>query len=439
MDNTVDFIDQASFLGLRALGHQPIIQFTWIYDRDVDIEGLRRFHRNLGRGLLGRRIERSPLGFGRHRWVNWRGLDDIEIAAPRPRSEIVAWMDERGFTPIDPEHGPSFRLGVLPLSDGGAAVSLTMSHTVADGVGALIAITDAVNGVDRRLGYPESGTRTKSQAWLEDSRAAMRGIPEAGKALVAAAKLARSRSDVVSASARKTKNPAGGPERVVTPPTLTVYLDATQWDERAAALGGTGTTLFIAFTARLGWRLGWLTDAGTVDVSVPVNERVDGDTRGNALTAVTMTVDPATVIDNLAGLRADLKAALSTLGEARNELLTPLPMVPLVPRALARRLEGMVISKGVIGSSNLGEFDATVNRPDGTDADYVCVRMAERLTTADLHRSGGFFFPVVSGRVHGKVFISVGFTDARAATTRAQLEAVVGETLAELGLSAEII
>jgi len=73
VDNTLAYIDQASFLGLRALGRGPLIQFTWVYDRPVDVEGLRRFHRNLGHGLLGRRVERSPLPFGRHRWVAFTG------------------------------------------------------------------------------------------------------------------------------------------------------------------------------------------------------------------------------------------------------------------------------------------------------------------------------------------------------------------------------
>ena len=43
VDNTLVYMDQASFLGLRALCHAPVIQWTWIYHRDVDLDGLRRF------------------------------------------------------------------------------------------------------------------------------------------------------------------------------------------------------------------------------------------------------------------------------------------------------------------------------------------------------------------------------------------------------------
>src|SRR5690242_19853816 len=109
------YIDQASFLGLRALGHGPLIQFTWLYDHPVDLDGLRRFHRNLGTGLLGRRVERSALPFGRHRWVASSGPADLDIAAAdRPRSQVWAWVDERACLPIDPEHGPQWRPGVQP-------------------------------------------------------------------------------------------------------------------------------------------------------------------------------------------------------------------------------------------------------------------------------------------------------------------------------------
>ena len=111
VDNTLDYMDQASFLGLRARGRDPLIQLFWLYDHDVDLEQLRRFHHLLGKGLLGRRIERSPIPFGRHRWVAWPGPDDIEIApTPRPRAEVREWAVEPSAKPIDPERGPSWRL-----------------------------------------------------------------------------------------------------------------------------------------------------------------------------------------------------------------------------------------------------------------------------------------------------------------------------------------
>jgi diacylglycerol O-acyltransferase len=441
VDSTLALIDQASFLGLRALGHGPLIQYTWIYRDGVDLGALRRFRHNLAHGLLGRRIERSPLPFGRHRWVVWPGPADIHVAGTaRSAGEITAWLDEQGSLPIDPEYGPSWRLAVQPLTEGGAAVTLAVSHTVGDGVGIALAVADAANGVTRDLGYPPPRTRTRGRALREDVGRLVRDLPDMGKALAAVVALARNNGFEASA-ARAAPGPRAvipTADRVVVLPSVTARVDIEQWDRRAAELHGTATSLAMGFTARLGRRLGWVTPDGSVVLSVPVNERVEGDTRGNALTGVRLTVDPATVADDLGGLRAGLKTALSTLADARHELLAPLPLTPMVPCSLARRLEGVVGGTAVVGCSNLGNLDPAVNRPDGTDADFFAIRMAERITTGQLRRFGGTFFPVVFGRVHGSVFISVGFCDADGSTTHEQLAAVTGEVLDDFGLAGSI-
>src|ERR1700744_1171059 len=150
MDNRLAHMDQASFLALRAVGHRALLQCNWIYNRPVDVDGLRRLHRGLAYGLLARRVERSPLPFARHRWVRDLGPGDIEISkAPRPRADLEAWLVERACLPMDPEYGPCWHIGVLPFEDGGTAVSLTTSHTLADGLGNTQSIADAVSGRTR--------------------------------------------------------------------------------------------------------------------------------------------------------------------------------------------------------------------------------------------------------------------------------------------------
>lgn len=436
MDNTLDYTDQASFLGLRALGHGPLIQYTWIYGRDVDLGALRRFHRNLGHGLLGRRIERSPLPFGRHRWIVWPGPPDIAVAPiARPRSEITSWADEQAALPIDPEFGPSWRLAVQSFTNGDTAVTLVVSHTVADGVGIAVSVTDAAKGVTRDLGYPDGSSLPKKQVLLEDSRAAIRALPEMGRALNAAVRVARSNGAPASPGRTKAGNSVEDPREVVTVPSVTAYLDARQWDERAESLGGTSNSLFLGLVARLGMRLDWVEEDCTVTLSVPVSERTEGDTRGNALTAVRLTADPAKVTGDLRGVRAALKAALSTQGKERNQLVGPLPLVPVVPKALARRVESMVVGGRLIGSSNLGLLDPAVNRPDGTDADHFAVRMCERIDRAHLRRHGGVFFPVVGARVQGQLSINVGHTNADGSATTDQLFDAVRGALGDFGLS----
>ena len=62
-------MDHASFLGLRALGRGPVIECTWVFTEPVDLEALEVLNRQLALGFLGRRIQRSPLPWGRPRWV----------------------------------------------------------------------------------------------------------------------------------------------------------------------------------------------------------------------------------------------------------------------------------------------------------------------------------------------------------------------------------
>ena len=46
------------------------MQVLWVYEHPIDLDGLKRFHHDFGRGMLARRIEPSLLPFGRHRWVS---------------------------------------------------------------------------------------------------------------------------------------------------------------------------------------------------------------------------------------------------------------------------------------------------------------------------------------------------------------------------------
>jgi hypothetical protein len=93
MSNVLDLADQTLFLGERATATTNVLQCVWVYDRAVDIDGLRKFHHHLGRGRLSRRIERSPLPFGRHRWVSPSAAPGLETAAvPRRRDEIDGWL-----------------------------------------------------------------------------------------------------------------------------------------------------------------------------------------------------------------------------------------------------------------------------------------------------------------------------------------------------------
>ncbi|OFB40798.1 hypothetical protein BA059_08675 [Mycolicibacterium sp. (ex Dasyatis americana)] len=438
MDPRLAYIDQASFLSLRALNRGPLMQYTWIYDRPVDLDGIHRFQRNLADGLLGRRIERSPLPFGRHRWVASPTQADVEVSVRNcPRADVWAWADDRIRRPIDPEHGPAWHLGVQPFSDGGAAVSLVASHSVVDGQAMTMSVAEAVTGADRRLGYPGPGSRSRRQALAEDARAAFGSVPEIGRAAVAAVRVARAeREDLASSFKTAADLPPAGDDIPVLAPTVAVFIDLEQWDDRARRLGGTSNSLFAGLAARLGQKLGRAGADGTVALSWPVSERTPADTRANALIAAKMRADPDAVTTDLGAVRSAMKSALAESEELSARLLAPLPLTPLTPKALVRRLEAMVVSvDSPIGCSNIGELDPAMNRPDGTDADLVSLRLLEpQITTRVLNRIGGYL-SLVSGRVNGRIFISVGAWTVGAVNTKDALRATVRAGLDDFGLS----
>jgi diacylglycerol O-acyltransferase / wax synthase len=450
-DNRLAFIDQASFLGLRALGQKTLVQCTWVYNRAIDIDGLKRFDANLRRGLMGRRIERSPLPFGRHRWVAWRespGVEGINVdRRPRSRADIGDWADERARLPIDPESGPAWHLGVLPLHDGAAAVTLVASHSVVDGLGLLLAIADASNGVRRDLGYPPPRARTRRKALREDARMAVRGMPEVGRALIAGAKLIRrgepvgATSQPLSAASQSASAARADGGRVVEVPSATVYIGVSDWDLVAKTLGGTSNSLVAGFMAKLAQRVGRVNSVtGAVTLSMPVSERGRDDFRANALTSVTITVDPTRVATDLRELRGKTKQALAGMRDAPNKMLALLPLTPFVPKVAARRLADVAFGYDdlPVGCSNLGDLNPAVSRADGTEADYVSLRLVEQGVTNDhLERTRGQLF-ASSGRAGANVFISVVAYQLDRRNSKPQLRELVSDTLAEFGLAGTV-
>ncbi len=414
MSNVLDLFDQTVFRFEQATGVTSVGQCVWVYDRAIDTDGLRRFHRHLQRGRLSRRIERSPLPFGRHRWVAPSDESDVEIVAtPRPREEFDAWLREQAATRLDAEHGPGWHLAVLPFTDGGAGVSLVALHSLADGMAGCLAVAEAACGYDSAIDFPAAGSRRRWQALREDARQTARDIPGIRRALVAAAAAARAaRRNRGSATQAGLTGlppaPSAGPDEPITIPTATIFVDADEWDARATALGGTSNTLLAGLAARLAQRVGRVTADGSVTLAIPVSERTADDTRANAVANVDVTVDPAPATTDLRQIRAAIKQALIHRQDVPDDRRALLPLVPLLPKRLARRCVGVATGSatGVV-SSNLGAAPAVVNQPDGTDADYVAVTsLYPTMTKATMQRTGGVL-ALLSASVHGRVFVSV--------------------------------
>jgi diacylglycerol O-acyltransferase len=411
MSNVLDLVDQTLFLGERATGATCLGQCVWVYDRAIDIDGLRQFHHHLQRGRLSRRIERSPLPFGRHRWVSPSDPSDLEIVAtPRPREEFDAWLNEQAAIPLDAEHGPGWHLAVLPFTDGGAGVSLGVSHCLADGLGGCLAVVEAACGYDNAISWPAAGSRRRWRALREDARQTARDIPGIGRAVVAAARFAgrnRGRSESATPLPTAPAAPLVGADEFITIPTATIFVDADEWDALAHALGGTSNTLLAGLAACLAQRVGRVTADGSVTLAMPVNDRTADDTRANAVTNVDVTVDPAPATTDLREMRAAIKQALIRHRAVPDERWALLPLIPLLPKRLFRRMVRVATGSATsVVSSNLGSVNPATNRPDGTDADYFAMKsLYPGMTKATMHRAGGVL-ALLSGRAHGQVFVS---------------------------------
>jgi diacylglycerol O-acyltransferase len=442
MSNVLGLFDQTFFVGERITGAAGLLQCVWVYDRDIDIDGLRRFHHHLQRGRLSRRIERSPLPFARYRWVSAEGRNDLEIARRRrPREEFAAWLAEQANTALDAEHGPEWHLAVVPFTGGGAGVSLLISHCLTDGVGLCQALADAARGRHDPINWPPAGSRRRWQALREDIRQTVRDMPAIGRALKAAVAAARTARRGPGGTAASTAPlPARtGPDETITMPTATIFVDAEAWDDRAVSLGGTSNSLLAAVAARLAQRAGRVAADGSVTVGMPINERTVDDTRANAVGNVDFAVDPVLATTDLREIRSATKSAILHRDENPDERWEVVPLVPLTPRWLLKRMAGVAAGRatGVV-ASNLGEIDPAAFRPDGTAAGSFAIKSAcPGVTKALMHRAGGMM-AVLSGRVNQQIFISAAAYQPDRANSNSDLRSDLTSALSDFSLTGSI-
>ncbi|OBF11668.1 hypothetical protein [Mycobacterium sp. ACS4331] len=440
-DNRLSYTDQAMFLALRATGEESLAQFVWVYDNGIDLDAVHRFHADLGYGLFGRLIEPSPLPFGRHRWVAATGpVTPFDIEQnPRPRTELTDWADERAGLPIDPETGPGWRMGALPMTDGSTAVSLEISHCLTDGMGAVITITDALKGIRRDLNLPPAGARPTWRGVREDARDTVREVPALARTLVAAARLAyRRRGDIKRSAPPPIVTSAGDSAAEVQVPAISVFVNAADWDSSAEALGGNYFSLAAGFAARLGARMGRQRAAdGAVSLLVPISERTEDDSRANAVSLDTIAVDPASVTTDLTAARTALREGFKRRREEPDESLELLPLIPFVPKFTVKRGADVLFDFAdlPVSCTNLGDLDPILSRLDGTDCDYLLLRgINGRIPRRLLEQRRGLL-TVVSSRFCGRVSLTVVGYQPGAENTKDSLRAVVSSVLAEFGLA----
>lgn len=446
-DHRLAYLDQTALELMRVTGRSQLMQCVWVYEHPVDMEGVRRFHRNFSESLGGRHVERSALPFGRPRWVKPAGPpSQIMISEhARPRAELLDWADEIANLPIDPERGPTWYLGVQPLTDGSTAATMVGSHVIGDGVGALLAIFEAVTGNIRDVGYELPGSRTPLRAITSDLRQAVRDLPETAPTFVKAAKLVYGkRHDLTQSRAvRSSSGPDGEADGTVIVPSVAVYVDVKDWDERAESLGGNSYSLVAGYAAKLGEHMGRRRAAdGAVTLVIAINLRENlEDTRALAMAFANASVDPAKVTTDLSEARTAVREAREAAKEQADPTLEVLPVIPWLPRRAVKGVADLLFAYSddlPVSCSNLGDLPPQIGQIDGTDAEYVFIRAVDQnVTKRELQRSHGQLV-VVSGRINGKVTISVEAYETGSENTKTRLRELAAKTLAEFGLTGVI-
>jgi hypothetical protein len=442
-DNRLTFTDQALFLNLRATGQEAVMQCVWVYEHPVDVDGLKRFHHNFGYGLGGRRIEPSPLPFGRHRWVSSPGpptadLDFVE--QPRPRAELSDWLDERAQIPVDPQWGPVWHMGVLPLTDGATAVTLVGSHCIADGGGAFLTVFEAVNGINRDLGYPPPRSRPRSRAILADAKETMQGVPEVARTVAEAVRQARKRKRANPAEKKPPGSAVVRPDagELVHAPAITVFVDGAEWDARATALGGNSYALSAGIAAKLAQQIGRVRASdGMVTLNVPINDRTLEDTRANAVTLGDIAVDPTNVTSDLSGIRLAIRESLQARKESPDEALALLPLIPFLPKRAVRKTADAMFNFAdlPVSCSNLGELPTDIARADGTVAELVYARGVDGAVTKGFLEERRGLLTVITARVNGRHFLAIIAYRPGAENTKPELRELAAKILTEFELT----
>jgi len=441
-DNVLPYPDQVLFLALRGAGQDAVMQGLWIYEHPVDLDGVRRFHRNLYGTILSRRIEPSPLPFGRHRWVA-QPFSDSNFSvydAPIDRSQLYPWADEQTELPLDPQSGPAWRLGVQPFTDGSTAVSLVISHCVADGAGSMMACLQAITGMNRDLGYPPAGSRPRGAAIRADLRQFRRDLPQLWRTLRHAVKVAaRRRSEL-----RRSPAPAlAATGRTARMPSASVFVDAAAWQACAERLGGNSFSMVAGFTGRMAVHLHRTRASdGAVTLMIPVSEREDlQDTGGNVVSIAHVSFDPGPVTTDLTGPRTAIREGLKHAREVPDEMVELLPLTPLIPKRGIARIADVAFGFSTdlpVSCSNFGTLPPDLTSADGTNAEYLSFRGVDRHASVENLEQRRGVMTVTSGQIGDKMTISVISYQPGMANTQAELHDVITRTLSEFGLTGAI-
>ena len=222
---------------------------------------------------------------------------------------------------------------------------------------------------------------------------------------------------------------------------MDVHVNLAEWDARAKSLGASSNSLVAGVACRLAVNVGRVHDDGTVTLRFLVTLRTEGDTRGNALTSIDVTVDPTRAATDLGDMHVTItQAILAAMENSDDEFVAPLPLAAMTPIRVARKLAGMAAGGASlpVTCSNVGDLSPAANRPDGTDADYAYMKNLEPdIRRSTLEAMGGQLL-LGSARSRGRMSIFISAYLLGRPNTKDELRELVSRTFAEFDLTAEI-
>lgn len=423
-------------MGLRALGRQPVLHFCWLYPYVLDEYVVNQFNEQLSQTLLGRLLQRSALPWGRHRWVSHPFSAPVMWSKEEISLEgLASWQNSLIDMRLDPEHGPGWRLTVKHIVGGGCAMSILVSHTIADGHATIQSILDAITRRRFSTHFPPPSWRWSPVMMVRDFVESARSLPDAGRALIALFQNSRQ----VKGPIKRSRPRLGlGRKEVqdlqVSVPYLHVALDKSAFEKRAVELGVASNTLRVAFAVRLAFLLGRVDAQGRVKLMLPVSDRLHDDLRGNALRAVSVLTDPESCHKKPGILQGELRSALASLLRQGDELTPLLPLLPYVPMWLARRLEAVALGGDMpVGCSLLGDLPESLSEPCGKGAQLQLL-LQERITLSQLIGQGGILY-ILFYSYNDKVMVYVSSYAANRVTCRSELDPYVKEALSDIGMT----
>jgi hypothetical protein len=178
----------------------------------------------------------------------------------------------------------------------------------------------------------------------------------------------------------------------------------------------------------------------TLLIAINLRESLDDD-RALAMAFANAVVDPAMVTADLTEARSAVREARERAKVESDPAMEILPLIPWLPQGAVKGIADLMFAYSEdlpVSCSNLGDLPPDLAQPDGTNAEYVFIRALDtNVTVGELQRSHGQLV-VVSGRINGKISISVEAYQLGADNSKVRLRELATQTLAEFGLSGAI-